>query len=282
VGDIDRDGNLDVVEGAPGFARTLEEVDIAGHVSYCPGTPDGPTSCRSIGKRAFHGAGNGSREAPASLAVGDVTGDGYADVLEGVPDDHYWSDPTRTPAGAVLLRRGTTRGPAKRPLRIDQATLGVPGTSEASDRFGTSVVVGHLDRDRYADIAIGAPSEDASIPSDPWAALSGRVTLLRGAVAGVRRDGAITYDRRTLGLKRKTGLGFGTALALLDHDGNGRPDLTIGSGGVWNDNEQAKGMLVTLLGRHRSLDARHAFRFDWTHLGVGPRRSTAFGTVIGH
>jgi hypothetical protein len=284
LGDINQDGNLDLVEAAPGIGNGFEEGDEAGHLSYCPGAAGGPKSCRAVGKRESSGAGHtsGSREAPASLAVGDITGDGYPDVVEGVPEDRYWSYSSHAPAGTILIRRGTKHGPAKRPQRVDQATLGVPGTSERSDRFGAAVAVGHLDRDRFADIVIGAPGENGRYPRNRRASRSGRVTVLHGAPAGVRPRGAASYDRRTPGLQGKTGLDFGTALALLDHDGTGRLDLSVGSGGQPNDDgDLAGGALVTMLGRRRGFDARHAIGVDWTSLGVGLRTSTGLGTVLG-
>jgi hypothetical protein len=76
---------------------------------------------------------------------------------------------------------------------------------------------------------------------------------------------------------------FGTALALLDHDGDRHLDLTVGSAGVFNRNDnRAKGTLVTLLGRPRGFDARHAFGIDSRSVGAASRTPTALGTVIGH
>jgi hypothetical protein len=285
VGDIDRDGNLDLVEAAPGHGDSLENLDVAGHVSYCRGTPDGPRSCRSIGRRARHGRGRsgGSREAPASLAVADVTGDGYPDILEGIPEDRYWIGGSPVPAGAILIRPGSRRGPVKRPLRIDQDTHGVPGTSEDSDGFGAAVAVGRLDRDRYADIVVAAPGENGHYPRNRWARRSGRVTVLHGAPAGVRSRGAASYDRRTPGLETKTALEFGTALAVLDLDGDRRLDLTVGSAGVFNRADyRAGGTLVTLPGHSGGFNARHAFGIDSRRVGVGSRDPSGLGTVIGH
>jgi hypothetical protein len=284
MGDINRDGHLDLVEGAAGNPLNIDGDGIDGHLSYCPGAAEGPRSCRSVSNRSRSSVAElgVAREAPASIAIGDVTGDGYPDIVEGVPDDQWLPDSEgRTPAGVILIRRGTRHGPAKRPWRIDQETAGVPGRSEETDSFGAAVAVGRLDRDRYAEIVVGAPGENTHLPRDEWAAVGGRVTVLRGGRSGVRRSRAKVYDRRTRGIAR-TGLGFGSALALLDHNDDGRLDLTIGSPGVWNGHAPANGMLVTLLGRRRSFDTTRAVVIDSEGLGLATRTSTGLGTVIGH
>jgi FG-GAP repeat len=279
VGDVNRDGHVDVVEGAPGTGFGLDYGDVAGHLSYCPGRPTGPTNCRSVSRsvRSGFGRSHGRREGPASLAVGDVTGDGYPDVVEGVPEDRWWADSTdRVPAGAVLIRRGTSSGPSRRVLRIDQASRGVPGRSERYDRFGQAVVVGQLDRDRFADIVVAATQER----SRSSRRVNGRVTVLRGGPRGTRATGAAALDGQTRRVP-KTEVEFGRTLALLDYDGDGRLDLTIGSPGFEDGGFSVRGSFVTLLGDSRGFSTRRALGIDWTMLSVGRLTETAFGTVLG-
>ena len=61
---------------------------------------------------------------PASLAVGDVTGDGFPDIDQGVPDYGLIT------AGGLFVWEGTARGPRLRPVAITQQTRGVAGNDE--------------------------------------------------------------------------------------------------------------------------------------------------------
>ena len=80
-----------------------------------------------------------------------------------------------------------------------------------------------------------------------------------------------------------TGRDFGAALAMLDHTGDGRLDLTVGSAGMLNDDDyRTRGRLVTLFARRRGIDTQHVVGIDWTSVGVAKRTVTGLGMVIGH
>ena len=212
VGDVNRDGHLDVVEAAPGDA---------GHSSFCAGAPDGPTTCTALGVDLPGG--------PASLAIGDVTGDGFGDIVQGVPDagdpvlDESALGPP-APAGLLRIWRGRRRGTARAPITVTQQTKGVTGNDQAGDGFGVALAVADLDADGFADLVIGAPAEDDE---------SGRVTVVRGAPAGhgdirQRGYGASTKD---MPVSIEAGTRFGQALALLDVDDDDRLDLIVAAPG---------------------------------------------------
>ena len=143
VGDVDRNGHLDVLEAA------------AGHSSFCPGGPRGPTDCRSMGPGA------------RALAAVDMTGDRRADVVHGVPG----ASDGGTVAGVVRVWRGGSRGP-RGPLVVRQDGAHIPGHAQAGDGFGATLAGGDLDGDGFADLLVGAPPEDRH---------AGRLTLVRGA-----------------------------------------------------------------------------------------------------
>jgi FG-GAP repeat len=215
VGDVNHDGRVDLVE--------MAGADFANHDfrfgrgAFCPGGPRGPVRCRAM-PRALTGSVPAPGAVPTPLAIGDVTGDGYADVVEGVPAK-------KRRAGEILLWRGTRNGPGERPVVIAQNSPGVPGRNQRFDRFGYSVAVGRLDGDRYADIVVGAPGEDQSV---------GRVTIIRGARSGYARTGNSTLERGSGGMpgpaaQHET---FGASLSLLDVNGDHRLDLAVGAPGV--------------------------------------------------
>ncbi len=79
-----------------------------------------------------------------ALAVGDVTGDGKADVLVGAPGEDIGS---RVDAGSVTLLKGSAaRLTGAGAQAFDQNHSAVPDGSEKGDRFGSSVALLNLSR----------------------------------------------------------------------------------------------------------------------------------------
>ena len=89
LGDVNADGSLDIVES--GAASRSDE----GHTTFCAGSDSGPRSCTSV-----------NSDGGTALAVGDVDGDGAADVVQG----DTGPDPAAV-AGEVRLLRGGGDGP---------------------------------------------------------------------------------------------------------------------------------------------------------------------------
>jgi hypothetical protein len=191
AGDLDRDGNVDVVVGA------LDEPDISVHgsLAFCLGTPKGPDGCRAP-------SSSGSI-ATSGLAVADVNGDRYADVVQG--DQGYYDGTDEFPnrAGQVRLWLGREGGPRGEPVTITQASPGIPGDPEPGDDFGHDVAAGDVDGDGLADIIVGARYDDDT----------GTVTVIRGARSGYSRSAAYMLEA-----PEADGGQFGGSVALLDLD----------------------------------------------------------------
>ena len=205
--DVNGDGRLDVVAGAPDrlYRRS------AGHLVFCPGKPEGPDACVRVGRSADGGT--------SSLGIADVNGDDYEDIVQGdgggEPGD----------GGEVRLWLGGRRGPAVRPITIDQGTADVDGRDEPEDGFGSVVDVGDTDPDGFADILIGAPGEDGE---------KGAVTLVRGAKRGWAKVGSEAWfkDLPDVPGTGTPGDRFGSAIGLLQLTDDDELDLVVISGGA--------------------------------------------------
>ena len=205
TGHVNGDRNLDLVEGAPD-----EPEGQPGHGSFCRGTVRGPIRCQRLGDSGT-----------SAIAVADVTGDGFEDIVQG---DHVESpEPGLLPEGGgeVRLWRGGRRGPETEAKSITQELRAVPGDDEAEDSFGFAVDAGDLDGDGYADMVVGAPGENEG---------AGAVTVIRGARNGIALTSRSGFTRAWAGIPGEdvAGESFGASLAIMRLPGDDRPDVVVG------------------------------------------------------
>ncbi|MFG1998087.1 FG-GAP-like repeat-containing protein [Spirillospora sp. NPDC048911] len=134
---------------------------------------------------------NGNRFG-ADVAVGDANKDGKADLAVGAPGVTIGSA-RGAGAALVLFGRATGLGGAQ---WVSQSTSGVPGGSESNDAFGSQVSLLDHNRDGYADLTVGAPTENRG---------EGTVTLIKGRASGVVPiSGAFAFGPGSFKLAGKT------------------------------------------------------------------------------
>jgi hypothetical protein len=212
--DFNGDGRSDNAVGAPyatvaGRVRAgAVAVGYGGHVSWL------------AMPAAERGAGFG-----ATLATGDFDGDHCADLAVGVPD-HGSAWPGADGTGAVYLYYGSPAG--LRPRAV--LTVRDLGRKPGSDRFGTALVTGDLDRDGRDDLVVGAPGLTGG----------GGVGVFTRAL-GDRR--LVTQRTSWVGQRTSQTDGFGSSLAIGAFDGGRRRELAVGAPG---DGYQASGAVTVL------------------------------------
>ncbi|UFR02731.1 FG-GAP-like repeat-containing protein [Streptomyces sp. Go40/10] len=149
-------------------------------------------------------AGPAAAATPAKYAD-DFNGDGYRDYASG------WG-------GEVTVTYGTATGPGPKTVRFTQDSPNIPGKAGDADgyadTFGDQVANADLNRDGYADLAVADRSEKVGTKTG-----AGAVTILWGAKAGL--------GAKATRIPAKSGIGFGTALAAGDFNGDGKPDLAV-------------------------------------------------------
>lgn len=223
VGDLNDDGLDDVVVAAPqadgpnGSRSDAGEVYVVfGRSSWPPGIDLASTDpdVEIIGANASDRLGN-------LVGVGDVTGDGVADLVTGAPGGDGPLD-ARTDAGEVHVFHGPL-APGPIDLADTSADLSLIGP-DAGDLLARSGAVLDRDGDGVRDLLVAAPFADGPTNGRPDA---GEVHLLRGGSLGTgTRDLATSPgDRVIYGADPADELG--TGLGVGDLDADGVPDLVV-------------------------------------------------------
>ncbi|MGI5457155.1 FG-GAP-like repeat-containing protein [Streptomyces sp. CA-249302] len=225
--DADHLKYYDIKGGATGDVNGdgLDELALTvycGDGSYCTRFYTGSASGPALAPDDTVPNGNGG------IDFGDLNGDGYADLLVGGTD---FSQVTVVYGAASGLRPRSTWA------RFSPDTPGVPGTASDVDRFGAAVSAADITGDGIDDLAVGVPGTELGYDDS-----AGAVDILYGTKTGLTGEGAQSFTQNTPGVPGTAELSdtFGSAVQLLDINGNGYADLAAaavgedgGNGAVW-------------------------------------------------
>lgn len=207
IGELTGDSAPDLIVGAPaenglaGAVYVFAGNGVGGFSSFQRLEAPTPTSEAIFG---------------SSLAVGDVTGDGQADLIVGAPG----LEPSPVDAGEVFVFPADRVGGFAAPLSLQHPN------PQRGDQFGWSVAAVDVTGDGRADLIVGAFRADggsaAGVPVGQFDA--GEVIVF--ASTG---NGAFAAPTIILNPEPQLNARFGYAVGAGDVNGDGLPELVVGA-----------------------------------------------------
>lgn len=183
----------------------------------------------------------------------DFNGDGYADLVIGVPQEDVTQGVTYANAGAAHVIYGTDDGLmalAAQAAVDDQlwhrAISGLDEIAPADDdNFGQAFALGDFNNDGYDDLAIGVPGSVVNGHDE-----AGAVQVLYGTAVGLTTTDSQTWTQESLGVDDSADAGdhYGAALTAGDFDADGYDDLAVGIPGETVDGFANAGAMNIIFG----------------------------------
>ena len=204
AGDVNGDGCADLVVGARLYSPTSNSTDYAKGKAYL--FLGSPTGVGSTPVWTVTGPHHQSTLGESVARAGDVNGDGYGDVLVGIPSYGIGEG-----YGQARLYLGSSAGLS--------ATESWSYTGPHGAGVGGSVAAASdVDGDGFDDIVIGADGENAGTPGE------GRAYLFLGSSSGPGSTPAWTQQGGQVNAR----LGYSVSGAG-DVNGDGHPDVIVGA-----------------------------------------------------
>ncbi|MEU4547259.1 FG-GAP-like repeat-containing protein [Nonomuraea dietziae] len=254
MGDVDGDGHLDVVMATPSLRGLQVWYGSASGFSQFPGF-----SAHDIGWfDADSGVGS-------DLAVGDVNGDGAAEIVLGAPDA---AASGQTGAGGVAIIPGSTaspRGPVLTAAQIiTQDGIASPNTPTPTPTATPTVSAPPSPTPTAVPTLTGDPEPQTTFDPKPTAEPQSLTAARAAAVsADPISEQSVAGDR------------FGQSVRVLDVTRDGKAEVIVGAPGK----NGGAGMLVVLRGSSSGVSESGTQVFHPGQFGIGSPQ-TAFGKIL--
>lgn len=205
AGDVNADGYADVIVGA--YGASPGGYSQAGTASVYHGSASG---LRTPAALVLQGVSPTVRLGWSVASAGDVNGDGFSDIIVGVP---YGSASSRYQAGDAMVHLGSASG-------VNASAQRTLSGAMANAFFGQSVSsAGDVNNDGYSDVVIGAPRTTTGACD-----FCGSASIFRGSASGI----GATVSRRLDG--PASGSNFGNQVCRVgDVDQDGNSDIAVAS-----------------------------------------------------
>jgi hypothetical protein len=281
TGDFNGDGYDDLAIGVPD--EDINGQIDAGSVNIIYGSASGLSATAVPDQRFFQDSpdvadfSEAGDNFGASLATGDLNGDGFADLIIGVPGENGSE-------GGVAVIYGSASGLSATAVVADQFWTqdspdvgdgGAADGAEPGESFGTAVASGDFNNDGYDDMAASAPGDNAGAAS----ATPGVVNIIFGSASGL--SATAIPDDVIIGNNR---LGGVYALASGDFDGDGFADLAMGQP-LYDASEvffeiHSIGAVTALYGSGSGLDNEQVWTQDTPNVDDFAEDDERFGAAV--
>ncbi|MFO1471529.1 MAG: FG-GAP repeat protein [Turneriella sp.] len=205
TGDVNGDGYADVVSGANVYSTSTGRV----YTFHSAGTAGVSITSAGSASNVITGEVTNSQFG-ASVATGDVNGDGYADVVAGA---RLYS--TNTGRGYIFHSAGSSGVGI---TAAGSATVIISGET-TNTYFGNSIATGDINGDGYADVVVGAPNYTTN---------TGRIYVFQSS-GGTGVTATAASSAGTIITGEGTNNKFGNGLAVGDITGDGFADVVSGA-----------------------------------------------------